>query len=677
MTDMSQIFPNATSLLVGRLFCASKVGHFSSLEMEENKNICVLDASDCDEIITVIDDSCPVFPTDTALYAGQPLLAVFGKDHESVDVFCKKIRVVYDDESLPTKSEETGTELLWSYGEADQYFSEEPKEGFRRIKSLFDVKSYKSASINDRHTYAFMDGDVLRINVASQWPLMIKREVAKAMNMDPKKVIVYNQEYYAPNDQLLNTPLFTAVIAAKASVKTGSAVVLTSEMSSFSPAVKAHIESVVDSKGAPVALLTDAVVDAGAFASFRSELCLGLLAGMVPPYSIKAMKSRVRVFRSLSAPANIFSDAGYSLGMCMVESHFSKVARLTGSAPDIWKTRYLAKTELHDCIKDSTRFEAIEKTIENAVKDSEFSRQYAVDNQSGIKHSRINPFIDYSRGIGIASGEGNQGFSYCFNLLKDSNISVRMDADRSVTISCGSAPGSIMLHTWAMIVSKVLGVDESDVFFEDINADGVSDIGPSALSRDIRYVSSWIFETCTSIKKALEAGEELPIVRHSSAPMPEKNNNTDPLETRRGSVFENTHWKGVITGTDCSGTAVVSLSIDPVLLTPRIDGVWLSIAMGRIVNRPRFLRKVRQTAANIISEICPCAELSCRIELDLSEDSNGPLSSATALIRGLVSSALLNALSQALSSSVTTVPVTADLIASVLESSNKEPQNVD
>ncbi len=677
MTDMSHIFTNASSFLVGRLFCAERTGHFSSIEMEENKNITVLNEADFEESVTVIDDSCPVFPTDTALYVGQPLLAVFGKNYESVDVFCKKIRVLYDEEALSDRMEETGTELIWTYGEAEEYFSEEPKEGVHRIKSLFNVNSYKSPAISDRQTYAFMDGDTLRLNVASQWPLMIKREVAKAMKMDPKKVIVYNQEYYAPNDQLLTTPLFAAVIAAKASVKTGSAVVLTCEMSSFRPAVKLHIESAVGSKGEPLALLVDAAVDAGAFASFRSELCLGLLAGMIPPYDFKAMKARVRVFRSNNPPANIFSDAGYSMGMSLIETHFSKVAKLMGTPPDVWKTGHLLKTPLHDCVKESTRFDSLEKTMENAVKDSEFSRQYAVDNQSGVKHSRINPFIDYSRGIGIAGGEGNQGFSYCFRLLKDSRVSVSMDENRSVTIRCGSAPGSIMLHIWAMVVSKVLGVDESEVFFEDINSEGVSDIGPSALSRDIRYVSGWILEACMAIKEALDKGEKLPLVHTASAPMPENHTNTDPQETRKGSVFEESHWKGAVTGTDCAGSAVVSLSIDPVLLTPRIDGVWISLAMGRIINRPRFLRKVRQTAANVIYEICPCAEVSCRIELDLSEDSSGPLGSATSLIRGLVSSALLSALSQALSSSVVNIPVTAEHIASVLESSSGEAQNAD
>lgn len=677
MTDLSQVFTNASSFLVGRLCCANRTGHFSAIEIEKNANITVIEASDFDQEVTVIDDSCPVFPKEIASYRGQPLVAVFGKTHESVDVFCKKIRVLYDSDELPDTKEETGTDLIWSYGEADRYFSEDPGEEVHRIRSTFNVDNYKSPALSDRITYAFMDGDTLRINVATQWPLMIKREVAKAMKMDPKKVIIYTQEYYAPYDQLLNTPLFVALIAAKASVKTGSAVALTCEMSSFQPSVTAYLESAVDTKGAPLALLADAVVDAGAFASFRSELCLGLFSGMVPPYDLKAMKVRVRVFRSTNPPANIFSDAGYSLGLCFMEAHYGKVAKLSETAPDQWRMRFLNRTALHDCIKDSTRFEAIEKTIEDAVRDSRFSRQYAVDNQSGVKHSRINPFIDYSRGIGLACGEGNQGFSYCFKLFKDSSLSVTMDQNRSITIRCGAAPNSSMLHTWSMVVSKVLGVDPSEVLFEDINAEGITDIGPSALSRNIRYISGWILDACTSIKKALDSGEELPITRYSSAPLPENHTDTDPLEVRRGSAFEESGWKGVITGVDSAGSAVVSLSIDPVSLAPKIDRVWISLAMGRIINRPLFLRKVRQAAANVIAEICPSADLSCKIELDLSEKIEGPLGSATSLVRGVVSSALLSALSQALSASVTKIPVTEEDIASVLESSDKEEKDAD
>ncbi|MCR5760868.1 MAG: molybdopterin-dependent oxidoreductase [Sphaerochaetaceae bacterium] len=680
MTDLSQVFTNATSFKVGVLYCATRTGHFTEIKRGEDNSITVIDSSDFDEEVTVIDDSCPVFPKEEADYPGQPLLAVFGDDHESVDLYCKKIQVAFDSEASQKKQdelEETDTSLIWSYGDADSYFSENPDQKFHHIKSTFNIDSYKSPSLSDRRTYAFMDGDTLRIKVATQWPLMIKREVARAMNMDPKKVIVHTQEYYAPNDQLLNTPLFSAIIAAKASVKTSSAVVLTNEMASCQPAVKAYLESVVDEQGNPLAFLADAIINAGAFASFRSELCLGLFAGMVPPYDIKAMKARIRVFRSHRPPANIFSDAGYSLGLSLLESHYGKVAKLTGTSPDVWRLRHLERTALHDCVKDSTRFDSLEKTIEDAVKDSWFSRQYAVNNQDGIKHSRINPFIDYSRGIGLACGEGNQGFSYCFKLLKDSSITVTMEKDRSVTIRCGVAPNSIMLHTWSTIVSKVLNVDPSVVLFEDINAEGIVDIGPSALSRDIRYVSSWILQASKKIKERLDAGEELPVTVQTSAPMPERHINTDPLEVRNGSVFDESEWKGAVTGTDAAGSAVVALSIDPVLLTPRIDRVWISLAMGRIINRPRFLRNVRQTAANIISEICPSADLSCRIELDLSEKSDGPLGSATSLVRGLVSSALLSALSQALSASVTNIPVTAEYIASILESSDKEEQNAD
>ncbi|MCR4676989.1 MAG: molybdopterin-dependent oxidoreductase [Sphaerochaetaceae bacterium] len=677
MTDISQIFKNAQSFLVGSFVLSKKTGRFESSPVNTNENLTIIGGGDFDRGICILGDEVPVFPLEESTYPGQPLYAVFGDTYEDVEVFCNNFKINYIKGKVSSFPEEENDDLCWEFSDVSAYEDDVEKKGYKVIKSRFRIDKYKSQSLSDRTVYAFMDSDVLRIKLATQWPLMVKKEVARILGLDSRKVIIYPQDYYAPYDQLLIKPVFAAVTAAKAAIKTGSAVSLTAEMSSYQPEITADIESILDKDNKNLAYTVNASIDVGAFSNFSSELCLGLLSGLVPPYETESMKINIKIVKSNTPPASMFSDSGYSTGMCFSEAHFGKVTKLCGVTPDIWKLENIKKTELHDCIKVSSQFDRIKDTIKEVTSSSWYSRQYAVNNQPGVKHSKINPFIDYSRGIGLSTGEGTQGFSLCFDYLSEYSTSVTLDEKRQVTISCGTSQNTNMMRLWSLIVSRVLGVSPSDVFFKDINAEGVQDVGPSALSRNVRYISNWILRACEEIAQAMRDGEQMPITRVSRIIPSDRPIADHPLEKRSGKVFEVSGSRGVITGADASGSAVIALSIDPVLLTPVIERVWLVISIGNLINRPVFLRSVRQTASNVISEVCPSADINCKIELDVLEEPKGRYGSATSLVRGLVSSALLSALSQALSKSVTRIPVSVSDIASVLEASPKEDSDAD
>ena len=652
MLEQSELFDLTKKHLTGRLVTSTvSSGTIENITMpseNEFKHMLVLSAADFGEngCLEVMDDRFPFFSSEKIDFKGQPVLAVFGYDTEDLELFCKELQISY--RIKPDSEDYNGTlygePFIWSSGNTDEYFTPQAKT----YKSHFEVSPFSNRMLGDQRVYAVKIDGQFHIRIATQWPIHVRKSVAKALGCRLEDVILYPQPYYAPYDQLIITPSVLASIAALAAEKSGELVQLSSPMVSWQPRITIEHETAYLQDGTPLADRAECTVDLGAFPFFTTEVFHNILAGLVPVYPIKAADVIIRIIRSSSPPANFFGDLGFSMALAGTEVHFSQLASSLGIQPGIWRLNNVKDMDrktvrVSDSVKLSSDLERLSGSIRTLLEESWYSRKYASNSQKRITAMKMNPLVNYSRGIGIASGEGVMGFSQQFNASADYSLSMTMNENQKLTVNTGMHADKSVLGIWKDVIRQFIDIPAEDIEFLDINSPDIVDIGPSTLSRKMGIVASLLIRACSELSRKITFSR-LPITV------------TTEYEAELSDPFY---------FTSCIGAVVIDLHIDTVMLSPVIDNVWANFHLGHVFDMDKLQNKARHTVTTVLSDICPRSSENCNIEIRIDQDGSFTGSSLTAGIRGLTTAALVGALSQALGHPIHKIPVTSDDILAI------------
>ncbi len=653
MPEQSDLFDLTKKHLIGRLVTSTvSSGRIADISMpNENqfRHMLVLSAADfgSNGSIHVMGDELPFFARDEVMYKGQPVLAVFGYDTEDVELFCKQVKVSYqikpESEDYDVKQYEAP--FIWSFGDTDDYFTPKAKV----YKSTFEVSPYSSSMLGDQKVFVVSKDGKVNVRMSSQWPLHVKRSVAEALGKLPEDIIVHPQPYYAPYDQLIVMPSVLACIAALAAEQTGELVQLSAQMVSWQPRLKIEHETVYLQDGTLLADKANCTVDLGAYPFFSQEVCNSILAGLISVYPMRAADVCIQVTRSSTPPANFFGDLGYSMALAATENHFTQLAQSIGMQPGVWRLNAVKDIgasgfPLCESVKQSNDFDKLGPSIKEVLEESWYSRKYSANTQLKLQSKKMDPVTNYSRGIGIASGEGIIGFSQQFNANANFSLSVTMNQDETITINTGATADKSMIGIWKDTVIQFFDdVSPEDINFLDVNAPEILDIGPSALSRKMGIVSSLLIQACSELARKRQFSR-LPITVTSNY----EAEITDPFYY-----------------SSCIGTVAIDLHIDTVMLSPVIDNIWVNVHMGHVFDMDRLLNKARHTITTVLSDICPRSSSKCNIDIKIKQDGSFTTSSLTAGLRGLTTAALVSALSQALGQQIHWIPVSSDDILGI------------
>ena len=652
MPDQSELFDLTKKHLIGRLVTSTvSNGRIADISMPgENqfKHMLVLSAADFGLYgsLSVMDEELPFFAGEQVSYKGQPVLAVFGYDTEDVELFCKQLKISYQikPDSEDYNGQQFGAPFIWSSGNTDDYFTPNAKT----FKSHFEINPFSNTMLGDQKVFAVKREGKYHIRIASQWPIHVRKSVAQVMGCGVEDVIIYPQQYYAPYDQLVITPSVLACIAALAAEQSSELVQLCCPMTSWQPRITIEHETAMNQDGALLADRADCAIDLGAFPFFTDEVFHNVLAGLVPIYPIKAADVSIRIIRSSSAPANFFGDLGFSMALASTEVHFSQLAASLGVQPGIWKLNNVKDINkktvaISESVKQSTDLQRLGGSIKKLLDKSWYSRKYASNTQKRIYAMKMNPIVNYSRGIGIAAGEGVMGFSQQFNASAKYSLSVTMNENNTLTVNTGMHADKSMVGIWKDVVRQFIDIPAEDIDFLDVNSPEIMDLGPSTLSRKVGVVSSLLIKACSELSRKLTFSR-LPITV------------TTDYEAELSDPFY---------FSSCTGAVAIDLHIDTVMLSPVIDNIWVNFHLGHVFDMDRLLNKARHTITTVLSDICPRSSAKCNIDIKIDQDGSFTASSLTAGLRGLTTAALVEALSQALGHQINKIPVSSDDILAI------------
>ncbi|MFA6763147.1 MAG: molybdopterin cofactor-binding domain-containing protein [Sphaerochaetaceae bacterium] len=606
------------------------------------------------QTIDVLGEPYRIFSTSTIEYRGQPMLAIFGPDAETVEVKAREIEVEYQLPGMDTSSlgrSEKQQPKVYESGwgnlhqlttQAASYFERIYKDR-RECTQEFMVKYARCSTVDT----------ALRIEVPTQWPFHVVDSVAAACAKDPKDIVVQALPYYTTKDEHLVNSSVLASIAAIASLKSKRPVQLGSRYPTCKPSFFIQRKTALDAESRPIAEEIVATIECGATILFSDELANQMKAGLLPFYPLEACSIKIICNTSDAPPANFFGDLGYSAAVFSTEAHASALAKGSQSNPANWRIKYYEDNDKRSTIVETLPLSKLRDIIGEVCTISDFARHNAVYELQRRVRNPLSTFINYSRGVGIACASGISGFSASFPFLNRYSVSLKLDTNNRVMVHCGHLSPDHVTDLWRTIIKEELALEGGSIEIIRGDTSTILDSGPNVLMEDITHTCAMLQYCCSKIKKR-RFQDPLPIIESCTV--------RDVIKTSEP-LFSSGYW----------GTLVLELEVNTVTLQVDIRHIWCHLSFANAHDKEALKASCRQA---IISAVLGCnarftsekgRESSLEIYIEDQNHTVAP-SSAHQALKGMVMAALTSALSQALNNDVSSLPITGDdLVAYIRE----------
>lgn len=623
--------------------------------------------------IHILDVRMPILASSTVSYAGQPILALFGPDMETVQTFAESIRFSYSlppsqaVQDAPPLHDDTAVHSSDVTSEA----SPEKQKGNDIVGSPLTTAWDKGVDVppdtetqilEQTYTYpvrlparpekiviqASYNLKDLSIHVPTQWPFHVKESISGALGISKHKIVLKRVPYFTHRDAYVIWPSLLGVIAAAAAMKSGEKVFLAHEPVHINPVMTIKRHTVfIASTGKPLEETVTADIDQGAFPVFTRELQRQVMAGLLPLYNLAKGSVTVTVHKSEAPPAAFCGDLGYATAVSSTEAHYNALARAAKVSPIDWKIKNLGENPARASFLSTAKLSLLREIISETAEKSGFQRKHAAFELQKLKKNRYSAFLNYARGIGCASGAGISGFSSSFELADKFSVSLKLEEKDKVYINTSFPLNGPSEDIWKNMIAHELDIDPDAILPVDESMENLRDSGPAVLSANSGRIPDMFRKLAHDIRER-RFKEPLPLEAAMTFRSPAASAHVE---------FEGTSWASL----------AIELDIDTISLQPVIRHVWAVFSFGYVDDDKMLRARIRQTIVHTLREIGAHFDnhdesTHLAIDITIHNTEDGVPASVNSILRGLVIGAFLSALEQALPTGMGTIPVTSQLI---------------
>ncbi len=594
--------------------------------------------------VAVYDDDIPLFASTDISYRGQPIIALFGPDTETVEVKAREVEIDFQltADARPYHTKHIHSPIVYQWGELEKLFSQSATT-FER--TYVDRRVWTREDTVTQVT-TWIDGDLLCVKTPTQWPFHVRDTVAAVCGRTKKSVVVYPKSHFSPKDEKLILPSVLAAVSALATIKSGKRVHMISRFPTYKSPITISRKTALDTEGKPLAEEVEATVDQGAFPLFTAELFKQVLAGLLPMYELQAFSATVRIAESHSPPSHFFGDLGYSSALFSTEAHASALARNREANPSNWRMKHYIDEKKRSEVLETLPVAKLRDLMGETCTVSDFARHHAVYELQRKARKPISAFLNYNRGIGISCGAGVSGFSSDSPLHTAAKISVTLDTNNKVIVNSSFFTSRKTTSLWRSTITKELSIDRENISFVEPNTMHMADTGPEVLSLDVERSVIMLMQCCSAIK-AKRFQEPLPITESITA--------KSALPASSSAIFSSKNW----------GCLIVELEVNTISFDVEVRRVWGRFTFSNTTDIKRLQMKFRHIINTSLREcnVTPIHRDGIPPLMDIQVntlESEAYPSSATSALRAMVMASCTSALSQALNCDATKMPITSE-----------------
>jgi CO/xanthine dehydrogenase Mo-binding subunit len=643
--------------------------------------------------LSVFGAQVPVLSTGRVEYKGEPILLLAGPDEKVLADLLEQIVIDYEEQPPEFSFDNPKPENIFYTRRiergrpagtpcaGDPGPQSRAQDGGQPITREFTtgIQEHFYAEPHGAYVRWSADTSSLQVLSSSRWPFHVHQTLCEVLALPHELVSVTVPE--SPDRSLGGKLWYPSLMAAHAALaawltrKNIKALFSREEDFLYTPKSSPAVMRYTVHQNADGSLAFADVrifINAGAYAVFAREIADRAAANALGAYHCPGLRIEVSAVKTNLPPLGPFIGMGGYLSLFAMEALAESLRAAAGASPLEWKKANLfckTKASLTGILpRDNLPSPEI---LDAAARISGFSRKHAAFELARKRRSAAkNRQPDCLRGIGLALGCQGSGFLGAMEEKLTASLELSMDTEGKVRISQPVVPGSYALHDiWKAIASESLGTPARDILIMPVYTEGGRDGGPSVFSRGITIMTKLVADCCELLKKKrfrspLPLSVSKTFRRPSSASWDDKNFMGEP--------FIEISW----------AASVVELRVDPLTLSPTIEGIWMVVDGGRILN-PEEARKSLETAASaaigwtifeymeyIRGEI-PRRQFTAyripssndvptpRIEF-LDESGRRPVKGIGELAHACIPAAYVNALSQALDIPICGIPVSLE-----------------
>ncbi|MHB9290979.1 Carbon-monoxide dehydrogenase large subunit [Hollandina sp. SP2] len=542
--------------------------------------------------------SVPILAVEALSYMGEPVALLVGSDMGKLQEYAAQCRVIADEdkplffEELPASEGILAQRTLSIPCPHGIPQPEMPSEDSppKTIQGTYQTGIQEHWYADPQGALAVYTGErgsvqQLVIHTATQWPFHVKRSVSQVLQIPLDGVTVKVTSLGTPLDGKLWYPSLIACQAALCAYITGKPVklVLTREEDfRYSPKRHRTVIAIHSTLGKTGEILETGIAlqaDLGAQGVFTDEILDRTCLGSLGAYRIAPITLKARALTTNIPPQGPFAGFGLSQGFFAIERQVSRIADALHQDPATWRKQHVFPKHSSLAIGAPVKAGVVELLIDMTAAKSDYYRKWAAyELLRSHRHGTSWAVKDESlRGIGIALAYQGSGFLYPPHDGVSFGLEVTLEKEGALEIRIASCTDGYV-HLWRKIAGKILSIEEAHIRIYTGTTEQVPDSGPASNSRYSAELTPLLETACRTIQKQ-RFQEPLPItVRQSyqaTRKVPWEGNISVPLTRLYDEhALAQLGW----------GVAVVEVAIDPVAYTPKIRGIWLGIAGGRILS---------------------------------------------------------------------------------------------
>lgn len=399
------------------------------------------------------------------------------------------------------------------------------------------------------------------------------------------------------------------------------------------------------------------LIDGGAFSPFLQTFLERLIVSSLGNYQPETFRIEAYAIRSSTPPCSDSLQWIDSYGIFAIESQLEEIARITNKNPSEIRISNLHLEQDVNLFPFIFNRSDIPELFHIVLQKSDFNRKYFSYGFTHFKNEDIDGHIPI-RGIGLSSGF--EGCGYMGSPINTSKISmeVTMEKNGSVTIH-SHAPSASVFAIWKSLVSSLLDIPINLIVLDSKFEVDEESIIPETVMENISIMTHLLKKCCTAIQKQ-RFRQPLPISIKRTNSNSKKNewNNIDLV----GKPFHSSS----------TGVAVAEIEINPVTYSFFIRGIWLAIDGGLLLDEKRAESAIQQKVQQLLSQLMKKTILPVeKVSVTFLKKNNEPKQIGE-LVQTILPVAITNALSQALQTTIESIPVSTDILYTLLNSKDSE-----
>ena len=509
--------PIKNALIAGTVRSSKAHARIESISYDKNydwSKVTILSAKEVkNNYVAIIKNDMPYLAGNEVNYVGEPILLIAAENEKILLEAKKHIMIEYKELAAVTtlkaaidrsRAEDVFEEILLENGEGNKTFS----TAYEIIEDIFETGFQEHVYLEPQAVVAIPDGNTIHIKGSMQCPYYVQNAMNELFKGTEIKVDVTQIMTGGAFGGKEDFPSLICGHVALLARKTGRPVILSynrEEDIRFTTKrhpSKIHAKAVVNSDGKILALDMDILLNSGAYATLSPVVLARAVLTSFGCYKIPNVRIHGRAIKTNISPCGAFRGFGGPQSLFAIEMLIEKVAQ-TLKIP-VWEIKKANMLSLGDTLPTGQPIDysyGLPKCVEKILESSEYEKKYKEFKKYNENESDQTNIL---KGIGISLAVHGCGFTGVGENRIKAIAEMELLPDGKVLVKTANTEmGQGVDTAYKIIVSEKLHLPFDDIIIEEKNTSKVPNSGPTVASRSTMIVGKLLLDNCERILDVL------------------------------------------------------------------------------------------------------------------------------------------------------------------------------